>query len=76
MKKVVKFYIIWEAPNPFYVHDENQSYQPPTWYVREFDNLADATVYYWQHRERGIDARLVKDITEEPVNKIWEEAQL
>lgn len=75
MKKAVKFCVIWYAPNPFFMTYENESYQPPEWYVREFDNLADATVYYWQHRERGIDASLVKDITDEPVNEIWEEAQ-
>lgn len=71
-----KFYVIWYAPNPYYRKEEEQSYQPPEYYVREFDNLADAVVYYWQHRERGIEsARLVKDLSGESLNKAWEEAQ-
>lgn len=72
-----KFYVIWFAPNPFYETGENDSYQPPEWYVREFDNLADATVYYWQHKERDIESvRLVKDISAESVNEVWKEAQI
>lgn len=72
-----KFYVIWYAPNPFFAKYENESYQPPEWYVREFDNLAEATVYYWQHKERGMESvSLVKDISGEPLNKAWEESQV
>lgn len=71
-----KFYVIWYAPNPFYEKGENDSYQPPEHYIREFDFLADAVLYYWQHKERGIESvRLVKDISNEPINEVWEEAQ-
>jgi len=70
----VKFYVAWESENSALKNCEG--YQPPTWYVRDFDNLADASVYYWQHRERGIDsAKLFKGIEGEAVKEVWQEAQ-